>query len=108
MEASAILKMVEDAFYNLFFIIDAIVSDNGSTMWAVIKHQSKGARGQALKQSKVKLDTKIPEPSFLADLSHRVKVVENIYSPSPTKVGISDAGAPKQIPSESRNIGGKR
>ena len=32
MESSAILKMVEDAFYNLFFIIDVIVSDNGSTM----------------------------------------------------------------------------
>ena len=45
MEASAILKMVEDAFYNCFFIIDVIVSDDDSTMQAVLKHPSKGARG---------------------------------------------------------------
>ena len=30
MEASAILKMLEDAFYNRFFIIDVIVSNNDS------------------------------------------------------------------------------
>ena len=56
MEAYAILNMVEDAFYNFFFIIDVIVSDDDSTMRAVIKHPSKGARGQVLKSSKVKLD----------------------------------------------------
>ena len=49
MEASAILKMVEDALYNLFFIIDVIVSDNDITMQAVIKHPYKDARGQVLK-----------------------------------------------------------
>ena len=32
MEASAFLKMVEDAFYNRFFIIDAIVSDDDRKM----------------------------------------------------------------------------
>ena len=31
MEASAILKMVDDAFYNRFFIIDLIVRDDDST-----------------------------------------------------------------------------
>ena len=81
MEASAILKMVEDAFYNRIFIIDFIVSDDGSTMRAVLKHQSKGARGQFLKSSKGKLHTEIPEPSFLADPSHCVKVVaKHIFS----------------------------
>ena len=49
MEASAILNMVEDAFYNRFFIIDVIVSNYDSTMRAVLKHPSKGARGQVLK-----------------------------------------------------------
>ena len=49
MEASAVLKMVEDAFYNRFFIIDVIVSNDDSTMRAVLKHPSKGARGQVLK-----------------------------------------------------------
>ena len=55
-----ILKMVEDALYNRFFIIDVIVSDDGSTMQAVLKHPSKGARGQVLKSSKGKLDKEIP------------------------------------------------
>ena len=81
MEASAILKMVEDAFYNHFFIIYIIVSNDDSTMQAVLKHSSKGARGQVLKSSKGKLHEDIPEPSFLAYPSHCVKVVaKNIFS----------------------------
>ena len=81
MEASAILKMVEDAFYNRFFIIDVIVSDDYRTMRAVLKHPSKGARGQFLNSPKGKLDTEIPDPSFLADPSHRVKVIaKHIFS----------------------------
>ena len=75
MEAYAILKMVEDALQNRFFIIDVIVSNNDSTMCAVIKHPPKGALGQILKSSKVKLDEEIPDPSFLVDPSHRVKVL---------------------------------
>ena len=75
MEASAILKMVKDAFYNRLFIVDVIVSDNDSTMRAVIKNPLIVVRGQVLNKSKVKLDEEIPEPSFLADTSHQVKVV---------------------------------
>ena len=75
MEASAILKMVEYAFYNRFFIIDVIVSKNNSTMRAVLKHPSKGARGQVLKSSKGEFHTEIPEPSFLEDPSHSIKLV---------------------------------
>ena len=37
MEASAITKMVEDAFYNHFFIIDAIISDDDSTIRAITR-----------------------------------------------------------------------
>ena len=44
-------------------------------MQAVLKHSSKGARGQFLKSSKGKLDEEIPEPYFLADTYHHVKVV---------------------------------
>ena len=81
MKASAILKMVEDAFYNRFFIVEVIVSEDGSTMQAVLKHPLIGVRGQVLKTSKVKLDEETPEPSFLADPSHRVKVVaKHIFS----------------------------
>ena len=81
MEASAILKMVEDAFYNCFFIIDVIFSDDDSTMRAVLKFPSKSSRGQVLKSSKEKLHEDIPETSFLADPSHRMKVVaKQIFS----------------------------
>ena len=76
MEVSAILKMVEDAFYNRFLITDVIVSDDGSTIRSVLKHPPKGARGQVLMSSKGKIDTEIPEP-----YSHRVKVVaKHIFS----------------------------
>ena len=81
MEASAILNMVEDVFYNRFFINDFIFSNDGSTMGAVLKHPSEGARGRVLESSKGKLDEEIPEPSLLADPSHRVKVVaKHIFS----------------------------
>ena len=75
MEASDILKMVEDALYDCFFIIDAIVRNNYSTVRAVLKHPSIGVRKQVLKSSKGKLDGEIPDPSSLVDPSHRVKVV---------------------------------
>ena len=75
MEASAILKMVEDAYYNRFFIMYVIVSDNDSTMRAVLNHPSIGVQGQVIKTSKGKLDVQIPEPSFLAYPSHHIKVV---------------------------------
>ena len=81
MEASAIVKMVEYAFYNCFFIINDIVGDGDSTMQDVIKHPSKCSQGQVLKASKGKLDEEIPEPSFVTDPSHHVKVVaKNIFS----------------------------
>ena len=62
MEASSIMKMVEDAFYNCFFIIDFIFSDDDRTMRAVLKHKSKGAIGQVMKSYKGKLDEEHPEP----------------------------------------------
>ena len=64
MEASAIFKMVQDALYNHFFIIDVVVSDDVSTMLAVLKHPSIGARGQVLKSSKGRLDEYIHDPYF--------------------------------------------
>ena len=48
MEAFAIMKMTEDVFYNHFFIIDVIVSDDDSTMQAVRKHPSKVSWGQVM------------------------------------------------------------
>ena len=81
MEAYEILKMVEDALYNRFFIIDVIVNNNDITMRAVLNHPCKGSQGQVLKSLKGKLRTEIPNPSFLADSSHCVKVVaKHIFS----------------------------
>ena len=62
MEASAKLKMVEDAFYNQVFIVDVIVSEDDSIMRSVLKHPLIVFRGQVLKTSKGKLDEKIPDP----------------------------------------------
>ena len=67
MEDYVILNMVEDTFYNCFFIMYVIVSDDDNTMQAVLKHPSKGARGQVLKSSQGNLHTETPNPSLLAD-----------------------------------------
>ena len=81
MEASTILKMVENVFYNCFFIIDVIVGNDDSTMRYELKHPSIGVQGQVLKSSKGKIDEEIPEQSFLVHPSHRVKVVaKHIFS----------------------------
>ena len=56
MESSTILKMVEDTFYNRFFVVDVIVSDNNSTIKAVITHPLIGVRGQVVNTYKLKLD----------------------------------------------------
>ena len=65
----------------MIFIIDVIISDGASTMGAVIKHPSKGDRGQVLKSSIGKLYEEIPDPYFLADPSHLLKVVDkHIFS----------------------------
>ena len=81
MKAYAILKMAEDAFYNCFFIIDFIFSDDDRTMRAVLKHKSKGATGQVMKSYKGKLDEEIPDPSFLTDNFHCMKVLyKHIFS----------------------------
>ena len=81
MEPDAILNMVEDVFFHRFFIIYAIVRNDYGTMWAGLKHSSRGARGQVLNSFKGKLDEEIPVPSFLVDYSHSVKVVDkHIFS----------------------------
>ena len=106
MEASEILKIVDDALYNRFFVIDVILSDDDSTIRVLLKHTFKGAQGQVLESSKGKLDEGIPESSFLSDPSHCVKVVYKHILPSSTKLGLRYVGAPKQILSDSRKIGG--
>ena len=43
MEAYVVLKMVQDEFYNKKLIINVTISNDGSTIQAVIKNPSKGA-----------------------------------------------------------------
>ena len=69
METSAILNMVEDALYICFFIIDVIVSNDDNTIQDVLKHPSKGAQGQVLTSSKVKIENSdriILSPAFFS------------------------------------------
>ena len=81
MESGEILKIVEDAFRHICFIIGVVVSNDDSPMRAVIKNLSIGDRGQVLKPSKGKLNEEIPVPYFLVYPSHHVKVFsKNIFS----------------------------
>ena len=90
MEADSILNMVEDSFCHHYFIISVIVSENESTVRAVLKHPSIGARGQVLSSHKGKLDGKIPVPSFLAYPSHGMNYVANN-----TFAAVSDSKSPQ-------------
>ena len=75
------MKMVEDSFYNRFFIIDVIVSNDGSTKRNFLKHPPKGVCGQVLNSFKGKIDEEIPELSLLVYPSHSVKVLaKHIFS----------------------------
>ena len=81
MEASEIMKMVENEFYNRFFIIDVIFSDDHITLKDVLNHPYKGAQGQVLNSSKGNLDEEEPEPYFLVDPYDHVNVVaKHIFS----------------------------
>lgn len=76
MEPGAILDMVINAPKN-GYIIGAIVSDDDSTMKAQLKHK----KNPQNPKDKGKLPLWIPEPTFLADPSHRVKsVAKHFYS----------------------------
>ena len=72
----------------------------------MLKHPSKGSQGQVLKSSKGNIDEEIPDPYFLADPSHRVKVVAKYIISIVKKLGLSDVDEPNQMLFYSRNIGG--
>ena len=80
-EDGVILNMVEYAFRYRCFIIDVIVSNIDSTIQSVLKHPSRGARGQVMNSSKGKLYEYISVPFLLADPSYRTKFVyKHIFS----------------------------
>ena len=81
MESGAMMKMAEDALCHICFIIAVIISNNDSTIRAVLKHPSIDARGQVMNSSKIKIDEEIPAPSFFADTLYCMKVVsKHIFS----------------------------
>ena len=47
-------------FYNRFFIVEVIFSDDNSTIQAVLKYPLIGFWGKVMKTSKGKLDEEIP------------------------------------------------
>ena len=65
MESDAALNLYESLFYDSKkkIVLKSIVSDDDSTMRALLKHPKNHKRG--------KLNPEIPEPSWLADPSHR-------------------------------------
>ena len=69
MKSDAALNLYENLFYDSKkkFVLKSIVSDDDSTMRALLKHPKNHKRG--------KLNPEIPEPTWLADPSHRTKVV---------------------------------
>ena len=81
MDAGAILNVVEDAFCHHCFIVVVIVSDDDSTIQAVLKHQSIGSQGQVMKSPKGEIDEETPVPSYLADAYYCMKFVyKHIFS----------------------------
>ena len=94
MECKAIFRMVIDAYNNLGYTIAVIVSDDDSTMKSNLKHSfqekiqaglmrnidwPKTQKGNK-KSDSGRLPISIPEPSFLADFNHRVKVIgKSVY-----------------------------
>ena len=71
MEAQVALELCitlhDDSGYNIY--VEYIVSDDDSTMRAHLQYEDDSAKG--------KLPTHIPVPTFLADPSHRVKVMSS-------------------------------
>ena len=67
MESSLALNLISDVFkkYGGNVFVEKVVSDNDSTMQSHCKSEKKGG----------KLDDNIPEPMFLADPSHRIKIM---------------------------------
>jgi len=69
MEPDAALTIYEELFYDSLkkIALQYIVSDDDSSMRALLKHSTNHSKG--------KLKAEIPEPEWLADPSHRTKVV---------------------------------
>ena len=69
MEIDAALSLYESIFYhsNKKIALKSIVADDDLTMIVLLKHPGNHKRG--------KLNPETPEPSWLADASHRTKVV---------------------------------
>ena len=95
METEAIFRMVKEAYDDLGYSIATIILDDDSTTKANLRHSWK----EKVKQGKMKgsdwpktisgvkkkdngrLPLHIPEPQFLADFNHRVKVVgKSVYN----------------------------
>ena len=73
MEAALALDLVKEMHSksNGFVHVSQIVSDDDSTMRSLIKHETNHEKG--------KLPILVPQPNFLADPSHRIKVMSKPF-----------------------------
>lgn len=74
MEAALVLDLIAEIFdaFDGHLFIDGIIINDNSTMRFHCKNLSNGG----------KLSENIPQPSFLADPQHRVKVIMKLFLPS--------------------------
>ena len=100
MECSALLKMIEDSWYEKRLQVGTIVCDDDTTMKRILRHKydelvnnnqmklgdwAMNKRGEPLTAGN--LSVEIPEPKFLADFNHRVKSVGKVLYNLALKIG---------------------
>ena len=75
MESDAIINMAKNSYHHHYFITDVIISDDNITMKDVINHPRRIDWIQVMNKYKGNYFEEIPLPYFLADPSHKMKVV---------------------------------
>ena len=74
MEPAALLQMVSNCAETRNFVTDWVISDDDSSICTVTQHPD-----PTKQNDKGKLPTHIPVPQFMADPSHRIKVVSKYF-----------------------------
>ena len=74
MEPAALLQMVSNCAKSRKFVTDWVISDDDSSIRAVTQHPD-----PTKQNDKGQLPKHIPIPEFMADSSHRIKVVAKYF-----------------------------
>ena len=102
MEADGALALVNklDSDTDSKVYVESFVADDDASLRAVLKHED-----SSTKRSKGRLPKHIPEPKWLADPSHRTKVVTNAIFALKKNQRMRDS-APLLMPCVLKNISG--